>query len=119
MTIAIACLLVAALMPFLTIAPAKYHRSYDNHAPREYLAQVEGWPDTHASKVFEHDIATQDCLYIGMGTKAVTFASSDASKPAKFYMMSCPAHQTYPTTKAATNRLVVFMQRRTLRAGER
>lgn len=24
------------------------------------LAQVEGWPDTHASKIFEHDIATHD-----------------------------------------------------------
>jgi aspartyl-tRNA(Asn)/glutamyl-tRNA(Gln) amidotransferase subunit A len=25
------------------------------------LAAVEGWPDTHASRVFEHDIADQDC----------------------------------------------------------
>ncbi len=25
------------------------------------LAQVEGWPNTHASKVFEHDIAERDC----------------------------------------------------------
>jgi aspartyl-tRNA(Asn)/glutamyl-tRNA(Gln) amidotransferase subunit A len=25
------------------------------------LAQVKGWPDTHASKVFEHDIADADC----------------------------------------------------------
>jgi len=43
MTIAIACLLVAALMPFLTIAPAKYHRSYDNHAPRDWVAGLAGW----------------------------------------------------------------------------
>jgi aspartyl-tRNA(Asn)/glutamyl-tRNA(Gln) amidotransferase subunit A len=25
------------------------------------LAQVEGWPNTHASRVFEHDIAVTDC----------------------------------------------------------
>ena len=25
------------------------------------LAQVKGWPNTHASKVFEHDIAERDC----------------------------------------------------------
>jgi aspartyl-tRNA(Asn)/glutamyl-tRNA(Gln) amidotransferase subunit A len=25
------------------------------------LAAVEGWPDTHASRVFEHDIAAADC----------------------------------------------------------
>ncbi len=25
------------------------------------LAQVKGWPDTHASKVFEHDLADADC----------------------------------------------------------
>ncbi len=25
------------------------------------LAQVKGWPDTHASKVFEHDLARADC----------------------------------------------------------
>jgi uncharacterized MAPEG superfamily protein len=43
MTIAIACLLVAALMPYLTIAPAKYHRSYDNRAPRDWALAVAGW----------------------------------------------------------------------------
>jgi len=39
-----------------------------------------------------------DCLYIGKGTKSVTFASKDANSPAVFYMLSCPAHATYPTT---------------------
>lgn len=39
-----------------------------------------------------------DCLYIGKGTKSVTFASKDANVPAVFYLLSCPAHATYPTT---------------------
>lgn len=43
MTIAIACLLVAVLMPLITVAPAKYHRTYDNHAPRDWMAGLSGW----------------------------------------------------------------------------
>ena len=40
----------------------------------------------------------KDCLYITMGTKNVTFASDDAANPAKFYMVSAPAHCAYKTT---------------------
>src|SRR4051794_14241296 len=47
----------------------------------------------------KHDLANLDCLYIGMGTKSVTFASADQANPAKFYIISCPAHHTFPTTK--------------------
>lgn len=39
-----------------------------------------------------------DCLYIGKGVKDVTFASTSASEPAIFFLLSTPAHQTYPTT---------------------
>jgi 4-deoxy-L-threo-5-hexosulose-uronate ketol-isomerase len=38
----------------------------------------------------------QDCVYLPLGTKSVTFASDDAKKPAKFYFLSCPAHAAYP-----------------------
>lgn len=40
----------------------------------------------------------KDCLYITKGTKEVKFASDDAGKPAKFYMVSAPAHTSYTTT---------------------
>ena len=38
-----------------------------------------------------------DCLYIGRGTEKVTFSSTDAAKPAVFYILSAPAHAVYPT----------------------
>lgn len=40
----------------------------------------------------------KDCLYITKGTKEVTFSSDDSAKPAKFYMVSAPAHKTCKTT---------------------
>lgn len=40
----------------------------------------------------------QDCLYITKGTKEVTFQSDSAQNPAKFYMVSAPAHKACKTT---------------------
>ncbi len=47
----------------------------------------------------EYDMKHQDGIYIGMGTKEVTFKSTDSSNPAKFYINSVPAHKSYPTVK--------------------
>ena len=38
-----------------------------------------------------------DCLYIGKGTQNVHFSSDDANNPARFFLLSSPAHHTYPT----------------------
>lgn len=46
-------------------------------------------------KAFEMD--KLDILYVGRGSKQVTFASKDAAKPAEFYLLSYPAHTEYPT----------------------
>jgi 4-deoxy-L-threo-5-hexosulose-uronate ketol-isomerase len=40
-----------------------------------------------------------DCLYVGKGTRDVSFSSNDKGTPAVFYLMSSPAHQTYPNRK--------------------
>jgi 4-deoxy-L-threo-5-hexosulose-uronate ketol-isomerase len=37
------------------------------------------------------------CIYVGMGAKQVTFASRDAQRPAKYFLLSSPAHAAYPT----------------------
>jgi len=48
-------------------------------------------------KVYE--IGSRDGMYIGKGSKEISFASADPSDPAKFYMCSGPAHMTYPTKR--------------------
>ena len=40
-----------------------------------------------------------DCVYAGKGVKSVSFKSADAGNPAVFYLLSSPAHKTYPTRK--------------------
>ena len=45
----------------------------------------------------QYALGYKDCLYITQGTKEVTFASDDAENPAKFYMVSAPAHCAYET----------------------
>jgi 4-deoxy-L-threo-5-hexosulose-uronate ketol-isomerase len=38
-----------------------------------------------------------DTLYVGRGSKQVTFASKSAEKPAAYYLLSYPAHKEFPT----------------------
>ena len=44
-----------------------------------------------------YELGYKDCLYITMGAKEVLFASKNADDPAKFYMVSAPAHRSYET----------------------
>ncbi len=44
-----------------------------------------------------YELGYKDCLYITQGTREVLFASDDAAAPAKFYMVSAPAHRAYET----------------------
>ena len=41
----------------------------------------------------------KEALYLGRGTKEVSFSSEEISSPAKFYINSTPAHQAYPSRK--------------------
>ena len=44
-----------------------------------------------------YELGYKDCLYITMGAKEVLFKSDDPKCPAKFYMVSAPAHRSYET----------------------
>jgi 4-deoxy-L-threo-5-hexosulose-uronate ketol-isomerase len=46
-----------------------------------------------------HHLGAHDALYVGRGAKDVQFRSADAATPARFYLISYPAHASYPTTR--------------------
>ena len=49
------------------------------------------------------ELGKLDCLYVGRGSKAVSFASRHKARPAAFYLLSYPAHTAFPTTLAHPN----------------
>ena len=46
-----------------------------------------------------YELAPRDGLYLGMSIKTLEFESLDPANPAKYWINSCPAHQTYPNKK--------------------
>ena len=47
-----------------------------------------------------HEMMNKDVLYIGRGSKEISFRSHKAADPARFYLLSYPAHHSFPTTLA-------------------
>lgn len=54
----------------------------------------------------EYALGNKDAIYIGRGTKEISFSSEDAGNPAKFYINSCPAHKKYPTVKVGLDQAI-------------
>jgi len=48
----------------------------------------------------EYKMDNLDGLYIGRGSKEIVFESDSTDDPARFYLISYPAHTEYPTTLA-------------------
>jgi 4-deoxy-L-threo-5-hexosulose-uronate ketol-isomerase len=46
-----------------------------------------------------YEINKLDCVYAGKGTQKLSFSSASKNDPAIFYLLSSPAHQTYPSQK--------------------
>ncbi len=45
------------------------------------------------------ELEAKDALYIGKGTREISFASLNPKNPARFYVNSATAHKTYPTKR--------------------
>lgn len=67
---------------------------------RELGALNIGGPGTITVDGQSFELHKLSCLYIGRGSKAVTFASADPANPAAFYLLSYPAHARHPTALA-------------------
>ncbi|MGB4839062.1 MAG: 5-dehydro-4-deoxy-D-glucuronate isomerase [Saprospiraceae bacterium] len=46
-----------------------------------------------------YELNKLECLYLGKGTKEVLFNSNTDKDPAKYYILSAPAHHIYPNQK--------------------
>jgi 4-deoxy-L-threo-5-hexosulose-uronate ketol-isomerase len=57
-----------------------------------------GGPGTVRVEGKSHELENLDVLYVGRGNAEVSFESMDKAAPAVFYLLSYPAHATYPVT---------------------
>jgi 4-deoxy-L-threo-5-hexosulose-uronate ketol-isomerase len=81
----------------LTLVPEKAIGQEIFLAERELGALNIGGAGSVVVDGRRYELAKYDCLYIGRGAKEVVFESVAASDPAKFYLVSTPAHQTHQT----------------------
>lgn len=93
--------------PLLLEAPAGLVAEYV--CQRRELGVINiGGPGTVTVDGVAHPLAAFDGLYVGRGSRAVSFASDSPAAPARFYLVSYLAHAAHPTTRitpAEANRL--------------
>ena len=48
----------------------------------------------------EYPMANKEILYIGRGSQVIEFSTLNANNPGRFYLISLPAHTSYPTQQS-------------------
>ena len=81
----------------LTLAAAPELRAETFCERRELGVLNVGGPGTVTVDGVEHPLAARDALYVGRGSRSITFASDSAEAAARYYLLSFPAHATHPT----------------------
>lgn len=81
----------------LKLAASKKEMAADYFTERREIGIINmGGEGTIKAGKKEFKLKNRDGLYVGRGTKTVEFKSKSASKPARFYIVSYPAHTEYP-----------------------
>lgn len=79
--------------------PDELRASYFCH--RRELGMINiGGPGTVHVDDESIQLDESECLYVGLGSQQISFGSLDVANPAKFYLLSYPAHASHPTRKA-------------------
>ena len=98
-------MVVLGIMPVMETVPIdKGIDVWGNFGTHFFLERREagvfnlGGPGVIETDGERFELGFEDCLYIAKGTKTVTFASGDPEKPARFYLVSAPAHRVCKTT---------------------
>jgi 4-deoxy-L-threo-5-hexosulose-uronate ketol-isomerase len=58
-----------------------------------------GGPGIVTADGIDYEISRLESVYLGKGTSNVSFSSVNADAPAYFYLLSTPAHMSYPNRK--------------------
>lgn len=92
-------MLLCGVVPFSPIAlPAYSSFGTAYFTERRELGVVNlGPPGRVSVGGVAYTVGTLDCLYVGLGEPEVEFAPL-GEQPPLLYLLSCPAHQKYPTT---------------------
>ena len=98
-------MVVLGIMPVMETVPIdKGIDVWGNFGTHFFLERREagvfnlGGPGVIEADGERFELGFEDCLYITKGTKTVTFASGDPENPARFYLVSAPAHRVCKTT---------------------
>jgi 4-deoxy-L-threo-5-hexosulose-uronate ketol-isomerase len=106
-------LIVGAAVPAAPIAleAEKSVIGCDTFLERRELGVINiGGPGTVSVDGRPYAMEHRDGLYVGRGTREVSFASGSPEQPGRFYLLSAPAHRDFPTAhipirQAQPNRL--------------
>ncbi len=88
-------------------------------ARRELGVVNVGGPGTVTVDGAAHRLEHRDALYVGRGSREVSFASDDPGQPALFYLVSHPCHADYPTKSVAEAEAQTFQLGEPARANVR
>ncbi|CCV04691.1 5-keto 4-deoxyuronate isomerase [Mesorhizobium metallidurans STM 2683] len=81
-------------LPLEAIKPTGTRNFLDR---REMIAVNVGGAGIVKAGGQSYALQARDMLYLGMGTSDVSFASANPAEPAKYYLVSAPAHQSHPS----------------------